>query len=512
MSDWLMRVIKAEAKQLLALAADDQELRIHLRALANEILAATEEVEVETDLGQVDAASAATVEQSEPEASRMEEPLRELTLGRSVPVMSKPQAEWTGTSRPAAAHDELEVLEARCRSKAEAARWAVERLLRMREGNDHPDLNAPVNPEMAEWASKITDCLYWVQSAAASEEADLSLLEDAGGCFETLAEALAAVGNTLARNQSGKAIERVLPLVAEAQSALRAALKRLGAVDDPDQLEIFEWVKVTAARQHVYLKRFMRADDAADPSRWSEMLLRIEGFSSSGQLSRQQASELERINAPLERIGAGESAAADWQTVIQVVSDLVESGVPPSNREIRDTLLKVVDALPERSDLPDGFERVLREIDRFLARRRRAADPAATHAPSAEVSEAARLIRGRSIVLIGGTRRREAQESLRRALKLAELIWIETKEHESIDSFEPMIARPEVAVVLLAIRWSSHAFGDVRLFCDRHNKPLVRLPAGYGPNQVAAQILAQCSGRLEGVAEEPFSRQANRLT
>ena len=43
MSDWLMRVIKAEAKQLIALAADDDELRADLRALANEILAATED-------------------------------------------------------------------------------------------------------------------------------------------------------------------------------------------------------------------------------------------------------------------------------------------------------------------------------------------------------------------------------------------------------------------------------------------------------------------------------------
>ena len=512
MSDWLMRVIKAEAKQLLALAADDDELRADLRALANEILAATEEVDVEADLGHVDARSVATVEPSDPETSGMEEPLRELTLGRSVPVTSKPQTKLTATSHPAAAHDELESLEARCRSKAEAARWAVERLLRMREANDCRELDAPVNPEMVGWASKITDCLYWVQSTEGSQEAELSLLEDLGGCFETLAEALAAVSNTLAKNQGGKAIERVLPLVTEAQSALMTALKRLGSADDPDQLEVFEWVKATAARQHVYLKRFMRADDAADPSGWSALLLRIEGFSSSGQLNRQQASEFERIKGPLERIGAGESAAEDWQAVIQVVNDLVEKGVPPSNRDIRGALLNVIDALPERSDLPDGFQRALREVDRFLGQRRSTADPAVAHAPSAEVSEAARLIRGRSIVLIGGTRRREAQESLRRALRLAELIWIETKEHESIDSFEPMIARPEVAVVLLAIRWSSHAFGDVRLFCDRHNKPLVRLPGGYGPNQVAAQILAQCSGRLEGAAEEPFSRQANRLT
>ena len=106
------------------------------------------------------------------------------------------------------------------------------------------------------------------------------------------------------------------------------------------------------------------------------------------------------------------------------------------------------------------------------------------------------MLEGRSIVLIGGSRRREAQESLIRVLDLKDLVWIETREHQSIDSFEPVVARPDVALVLLAIRWSSHAFGDVKQFCDRYGKPLVRLPGGYSPNQVVAQILSQCSEQL----------------
>ncbi|MEZ6105837.1 MAG: hypothetical protein R3B96_06870 [Pirellulaceae bacterium] len=76
------------------------------------------------------------------------------------------------------------------------------------------------------------------------------------------------------------------------------------------------------------------------------------------------------------------------------------------------------------------------------------------------------------------------------------MIWIETREHQSIDGFEPYVARADVAVVLLAIRWASHSFGDVREFCERYQKPLVRLPGGYNANQVAAQILQQCSDRL----------------
>jgi hypothetical protein len=79
---------------------------------------------------------------------------------------------------------------------------------------------------------------------------------------------------------------------------------------------------------------------------------------------------------------------------------------------------------------------------------------------------------------------------------LEKLVWIGTREHQSIHGFEAAIARPEVAATLLAIRWSSHVFGEVKVFCDRHSKPLVRLPGDYNPDQVAAQVLAQCGDRL----------------
>src|SRR5439155_3900446 len=116
--------------------------------------------------------------------------------------------------------------------------------------------------------------------------------------------------------------------------------------------------------------------------------------------------------------------------------------------------------------------------------------------PTAEVKEAARLLGGKGVVLIGGDRRPVAQEALKASLGLRELFWIETREHQSLEGFEPYVARPDVAVVLLGIRWSSHSFGEVKQFCGRYGKPLVRLPAGYSPNQVALQIVSQCSERL----------------
>jgi hypothetical protein len=143
---------------------------------------------------------------------------------------------------------------------------------------------------------------------------------------------------------------------------------------------------------------------------------------------------------------------------------------------------------------------VLREIDRFKAQQAPQAEMRAAAAPSPDVVQVSRLLQGRSAVLIGGDRRPNAHQALKTALGLAELEWIETREHESLEPFEAYVARPDVALVLLAIRWASHSYGDVKMYCEKHGKPLVRLPGGYNPNQVAAQVLAQCSQRLMSAA------------
>ena len=85
-----------------------------------------------------------------------------------------------------------------------------------------------------------------------------------------------------------------------------------------------------------------------------------------------------------------------------------------------------------------------------------------------------------------------------KSFRLADLDWIQTPEHESYTVFEPSVRRPETAVVLLAIRWTSHSYTEVQKYCSYWNKPLVRLPGGYNPNQVAYQILNQAGDRLRG--------------
>lgn len=420
------------------------------------------------------------------------EPLHELTLGRIQPSPDTVAPE-PSPSRSASEDDELEAIAARCRAKAEAARGAAERQRLIRERYDSPDEDVPSDPTTAAWVQALTDAFHWLSADAPSESPGVTLLDDVGGCFETVAEGLILFRDAQNRQRG---LERVLPLVAEAQSALRQSLRRLKAREDPDQLEVYERVRNAAARHRLFLKRYLRADDSADPAAWPELLARIEAQAGGDVPTQRQATLFGRLRtlcAPTE----GERTGESWRSIFDLLEELIAAGAPPSSRKIRESLLPLVDDLPELEETPSGCRLVLREIDRYLANRPLPEAPAKSLESSASIREAARLLSGRTVVLIGGVRRPEAQRALKSALGLKELVWLGTREHQSTSTFEPAIASPDVALVLLAIRWSSHGFAEVKPYCDRLGKPLVRLPGGYGANQVAAQILAQCSDRLE---------------
>jgi len=432
-----------------------------------------------------------------PEDSRpAREPLRELTLGRSRPTSDTSNQLEQRNSPVDTGADDIEAIAAHCRAKADAARWSAERQRRIREKYGWTDEDAPADPAIVEWADKLTDSFYWSNASDSAGLPDIAMLDRVGGCFETVAEALAFVKDEQDRRGG---LERALKLLAEAQASLRESLRNLRAPDDPDQLAVYEWLRATAARHRIFLKRFMRADDRADPSDWPCLLARIETAAGSRPQSQRQRAMLDDLRNRVSHIRErGEGTGHDWQAVVQAVEDIVDAGIPPSNRELRDLLLPVIDELPDQDGLPPGFRLVTREVDRYLARRQYTLTAAALPIPTEEVQQAARVLAGRSVVLIGGVRRPDAQKMLRAALGLKDLVWIETKEHQSIGRFESAVARPDVALVLLAIRWSSHAFGDVQQFCDQYGKPLVRLPGGYSPNQVAAQIIMQAGDRLGG--------------
>ena len=514
MSDELMEAMAEILIRLVTLADRDQEFRGDLHRLAGAILSATEPVApAETDGAAARPEVAPSVEDGDwrtPPPRRPEpevEQLRELTFNQGTPDPAPtltPTSSYAGKAPMTDA--DLPAIEVNCRVKADGARWVITRTRRIAAGADFRTEVAPGDREILDRGGELPSCHLWMCSPDYAVPEDLDLLEDLALGFEVLADAVALAREMLGDLEAHRAFfEPTLDLTAEAQASLRATVERAGGPRDRDQYRAYEWLRGTAQREHVYIRRFMRLDDPADPAGLSGLSDRIEAldgrFDEGRKQVKQKKSRISRLRYHARLIRDGSTGDYDWRKVLEAVSELVDDGVPPSNIEIREALLPILDLLPEFDEIPRGFDLALREADRYLENLPEPAEPPAPAAPIPEVAEVADLVRGRDLVLIGGQRRPGAAEALRQAFELRDLNWITTRAHQSIESFEPVVARPEVAAVLLAIRWSSHSFSDVKIFCERYGKPLVRLPTGYNPNQVALQILLQRSEQLADTAD-----------
>lgn len=498
----LVEALAPLLERLLALAEKDPDLRTDLHRLGEALLAVTE--------GQAVTTESATAAISEPVPSSAAPPApREEAPVPSAPVLfvSTLAARTEAAPRPTNWREwptkaDLPLVAARCRLKAEAARWAATRRGRSFDAANGRGESDPGYPDLIDRARKLPDCFLWMCHADGPYPSNPTLYQDVAACFEAAAEAAILVESILEdyENQQGE-FEPALDLLAEAQSGLRAAIARLDGNADTDQAQLYNWLRTTAAEFHIFIRRHMRLDDPADPARCADLRGRIKAQTDRLDEGRKRVKQRKKLLGKIKHkaslLAASPSDAAEhWKILADTVDELVAGGLPPSNVELRNLLLPIIEDVPDPAGTPRGFQLALREIDRFLALTSVAETGPAVAEPSPTVRDAAQLLAGRSLVLIGGERRPAAHQALAKALGLRELIWIETREHQSIDEFAPYVARPDVAAVLLAIRWSSHSFGDVKDFCDRHDKPLVRLPGGYNPNQVATQIMAQCSGRL----------------
>lgn len=497
MSEELFAAVSVILRRVIDISAGDAELRAELRRLCQAVLAATQEPP-----------QPAAVAEAAPPAPEPAPPAELLPLvGPVVALDESPDHQRLPAApsieipvgwyrRMVAVESDLQLIEARCRLKAEGARWAAARQRRISEGASYCTEIEPRDREIIAKAKPLEDCFLWMNHSSAPIPADLGLWDDVAGCFEASAMALALLRQVMESGEKAAgALEKALDLAAEAQSALRAAVGAVDGKPDSDQQKMYHWLRQTAAEEQIFIRRFMRLDDPADPTQWNDLQERIGQLDSEiegvRQREKQRLKTLKKGQYHAKLLREGSRRPEDWKKVIEVVEALVADGAPPSNTDLRDLLVPIVDDLPDADELPDGFRRVLAEVDRYLATQAPPPPPEAGREVSGEVARVAGLYADKTLALIGGERRPHAYDALKSAFRLKELVWITTREHESTEIFVPYIARPDIDGVLLAIRWTSHSYGDVRGLCEKYGKDFYRLPAGYNPNQVAHQILQQ---------------------
>jgi hypothetical protein len=416
--------------------------------------------------------------------------------------LGKPHAPPTRTPAFAEEDDrgitptDLAVIARRCQLKAEAARAVA---ARKRGDIFHtPD-------DLVRRANGLPDCDLWMLHPGDYVEA-AKAWEDLGGAFAVGAEAAELLGvlRELPDGLAERHRERILYAVAEAQALMWAAVLDVHRRVDNDQVHLFVHVREYARESQIYINRYLKKEDRVSADAWPTLLSRLavlkEQLSEARGKARARDKGLTNLKYKLRKMSeSSAAAAAEWPRVLELLEEVVAAGVPPSNADIRELLLPVLDTLPEDQEPGPNAERVFHAVNEYLASRPAPAPEPEAAEPSVEVRAVAELLRGHELVLIGGVERPAAGRAIERAFGLAELNWISTRPHESVTIFEPAVARPNVAVVLLAIRWSSHSYGDVKDYCDKYGKPIVYLTGGYNPNQIAHQILAQVGDRLRGL-------------
>lgn len=439
---------------------------------------------------------------SEPRRSEPLPPLRIGSLAPREPSIQLPQRVTRGEIDDSV----LPSIAERCRVKATAAEWAAERQKLILKGASFEHEIDPRDKEIIREAKRVRDCFLWTNNPNAwVPPDDLSLVSELAGAYTVLAEAVTMVKTLIDQpDQSETVLPQGLELMAEAQSALRTAVSRVGGATDNDQNQAFQWLRNIAETRRILIRRYMRVDDPAEPRSREALREKIRGmeeqFQGHVKQVRDRKKRFDKLAYETRQIAAGNGdVVLRWETVTRTIDELVSSGIPASNREFRDHLLPLLDELPDLPSAPENFFKVITAIEQYLSER--PSEDKVSEAPmSPEVKTVAQLLSGRKAVLIGGDRRPGIYERLKRAFGLGELEWVATRPHESVEPLVTAATRSDVDIVFLAIRWASHSYGELQTHCQEAGVPFVRLPAGLHPNQVAVRVLDQCGDKLRARA------------
>ncbi len=383
--------------------------------------------------------------------------------------------------------DELSSIKDRMRLKARGCRLMTALGTGWRNGDRQSKL------DLIDAAKENGTCL-WMCLPTFDVPNDPNELHRLAYCFDVTADSITLLQNAFASAyDSDVTVEDCLDLVGKAQIALRAAVCVVNDRRDDDQHDLFLILREAAQN----LQHYIPLNGDGDSPTSEELLGVRERIATMQKVVEQGRVFQERLAILKDQVDANPQTTAQWLVVSKQVSRLVDEGMAPSNTQLREILLPTFDSIPEYDKFDPNFNLVIREIDGYLESRPEIDDTLDQDEPSGEVLQVRKLLEGRKLLLIGGAHRPAAKQNLKEAFALQDVIWLTTEPHDSYHDFKPKLYESGVAVVLLAIRFSSHSFSKTKKFCDEAGIPFVRLPAGYNPNQVARQILDQCGPRLE---------------
>lgn len=180
----------------------------------------------------------------------------------------------------------------------------------------------------------------------------------------------------------------------------------------------------------------------------------------------------------------------DRNAVVPLLRAAFGAGVPPSHKQIRDSIL---DRWPALLEGVEGFQVFLREVSAELERReaeegdeeRAASDGNGTEAHYAEALRP--LVEGKRLLILGGVPRVHTGPRLQKALGLSEVAWPEAKRTDEASKFEADMRRSDLILVIK--NFSRHAACELaKKVAGEKSIPCIVLTAGYGVTRILAEM------------------------
>jgi hypothetical protein len=452
---------------------------------------------------------------SQPPVPRLTEATVPLKLGNlEIPVRVSGTTADIGRARQAAAFEpevalprdtsrwaraaelDLGLMSKRLKLKAEACALAAS------ESMDEQQIRERARP-LIEQSDELEECRLWMLQDIPKDRAATDRLAKAYANVSAAFE-LSRVSHEAAEAGAHFDMSEVLQLLAEAQNALRIAHREAGArFDDTDQNQVFTWLRYVTERDRVFVSRFLRADDPADPHAWHELTDRIADKDRviRGRLGdlKQLKSAFSKVKFHVARIAKAEGTPdpEDWDRVAQACQHLVVSGVTTHDRKLIDLIRPVINLAPDSIDPASPLGEVLEEL-RGVDEDEDENTPVREYSP--RVHRVRDWLKGRRVVLIGGTRIQHQSKRLEEAFELGELSWQALAEHSSSEPLRVDIDRYDTDLVIAIVKLAGHAhIDDARSFAREAGKPFVLIRAGHSPEQIALAVIEQVSDHFESV-------------
>lgn len=364
---------------------------------------------------------------------------------------------------------------------------------------------SPVPKTLSERAQKLNTSL-WMIGMGKPERLDW--MQHLGLCFEAGAEAALLLEQSFAptldtiTHRHRDVVDAAAHATALTLSATFRMLEKPDINADPDVRDLHRWLEYLTNQHQIFQDRYMKLNALPSLTTLPEAQKKLAHLRDPrGKAERQLISGL---RAYLKQIAAEnpDSLARKLREnrFLEKVETAKELGWQPSRLELRKLLSTWYDALP-RPEHPSPFYAQLLE---YVDDQYREIPPDETEEDEEElqpsktpnIDRVRDMLQGKALYIVGGNPVPAAMERIKKSFALKEVIWPHTSPSSSVESLRATVSRPDVAAVLLLVRFSSHTFGQLIEDCERARKPFVRIPSGYGVKQIAYQILHQASQQL----------------